>query len=489
MKNYFFALATTLLVVGSIASAQPRIRPGRPVADLPTAGAQSQGAQPLTGLLLQQMALRSSVNADLRLKSPSISDARGALGTAKLGQLVTVRGYYYDGSIPMVVDSIERTQCDMMMPAPSYVPLASRLTTLKNGDEVSIKGRLVAPVTAGIRLENEESVLRLEGDEKSNVQVIQPLGKELLRVGNNLQFRIPGLIKLAPTKYAVLIIGGGNEANNHLRYWNDLKTMYAILKSRGYDKSHITVIYANGVARDNSVPVDFSASKANINTVFKNLGEKIGGLDDLYVMINDHGGGFLAQSSGGYGPGSYGGILDTSNSIGTGWSEKTYNLDLNYDGDKNDTVYFHNTVSLWGELMTDTEFAAALDQVKNYKTEMIQMKQCFSGGFTRALRGPKRVVMSSAGPNELSWAHSSGNYGEFTYHYFTALTGKVPDGDTTANADANGDGKISMLEAWNYARTKDSKPETGWYADTDSTPATGNMPGGGQGVLGGKTIP
>ena len=479
MKHHIFSLVAALTLAAGVSTAQAQIQPIRPGGGI---------VQPLGGQLLQQMAMRASINANLLLKSPSISAARGPLGTAQLGQLVTVQGFYYDGSVPMIVDDIDRTRCDMMMPAPSYVPLAARVENLRNGDEVSIKGRLVAPATAGVRFVDEPSVLSLEGDAKADVQVVRPRGREMMKVTPNT-FRIPNNIFVKPTKYAVLIIGGGNEANNHIRYWNDLKTMYAILRGRGYSKSNITVIYANGTARDNSVPVDFSASKANINTVFKNLGDKMGVADDLYIMINDHGGGFLSKQVGSYSPGTYGAILDTGNSIGTAWSEKTYNLDLNYDGDKNDMVHFHNTVCLWGELMTDTEFAAALDQVKNYNTEMIQMKQCFSGGFTRALSAPKRVVMSSAAPDEVSWSNASATYGEFTYHYFTALTGKIPDGDTTANADANGDGKISMLEAWNYARTKDSQPETGWYADTATTPATGDMPGGGQGVLGATTIP
>ena len=203
---------------------------------------------------------------------------------------------------------------------------------------------------------------------------------------------------------------------------------------------------------------------------------------------------FWGQQSGSHGPGSYGAILDASNSVGTGWSEAAFNRDLNYDGDKADTVHFHNTVCLWGELMTDDEFGAALDQVTNVKTVMIQMKQCFSGGFTGRLNRANRVVMSSCSPNEFSWGHTNGNYGSFTYYYFAALTGSSPDGadigaSASVNADANGDGMVSLAEAWNFAKAKNPAPETALYADTGAAPLSGAMPSGGQGALGGSITP
>ena len=66
---------------------------------------------------------RFLLNTKVVVKSPSILAARGIQSPQKLNQLVTVRGFYYEGSIPMVVDDIERVQCDMMMPAETYVPL------------------------------------------------------------------------------------------------------------------------------------------------------------------------------------------------------------------------------------------------------------------------------------------------------------------------------------------------------------------------------
>ena len=245
---------------------------------------------------------------------------------------------------------------------------ASKVAELQNGDEVSITGRLVTPAVAGLRLQGENSVLRLETPANQAVKKLNPRDARLMKFNPRIleASKIPQ-IRLKPSKYAVLIVGGGNAANNHLRYWNDLRTMYNILLGRGYSKSNITVIYADGVARNNSVAVDFSASKANINAAFKTLGAKMTSADELYVMINDHGGGFLTEPIGSYGVGSYGGIVDPTNTVYLGYAEPSYKMDLNGDGDQKDSVHFHNTVVLWGESMTETEFCCCAQT--NYALE------------------------------------------------------------------------------------------------------------------------
>jgi hypothetical protein len=55
------------------------------------------------------------------------------------------------------------------------------------------------------------------------------------------------------------------------------------------------------------------------------------------------------------------------------------------------------------------------------------------------------------------------------------------------DADADNDGVVSMVEAYNHARTTDflSIP---WYEDNgDGIPHTGVMPSSGEGTLGGNT--
>ncbi len=437
-------------------------------------------------------------------KSPSILDARGRSGAARLDQLVTVRGFYYDGSIPMIVDSIERTQCNMMMPPSTYVPLAAPLQNVRSGDEISVAGRLVAPLKAQ-RLDGELSVLRLEGDARSAVKLLRPRATSPLELNANLNSKpleVPrNVVKIVPTKYAVLLAGGGNAANNHPRYWNDLGAMYGILLKRGYAKSNIFIVYADGNS-PLAAPIYGSATKANLNALFQMLGAKMTAQDELYIMMDDHGGGFLPVKSGNYEVGSYGAVLDPKKIIGSAWAEKAFDLDLNENGSKNDIVHFHNTLSLWNETMTEQEFSAALQRVKNYKLMIIQMNQCFSGGFAQFLRNDKRIIMSSSGANELSWSHSTvdnakqRSYTEFFYWYCSGLMGFTLDSWQTAisasqfvptYADANGDKEVSLVEAWNFARKNQQRPQTPHYADSLAFPASGPMPAGGHGALGSAT--
>jgi len=95
--------------------------------------------------------------------------------------------------------------------------------------------------------------------------------------------------------------------------------------------------------------------------------------------------------------------------------------------------------------------------------------------------------MSAAGEYEPSWSWSMNSYDEFSYHFTCAINGADPTGKTV-NADANSDGEVSMVEAFNYARSKDTASETPWYEDNgDGIPHSGSMPSGSDGTLGSNT--
>lgn len=53
-------------------------------------------------------------------------------------------------------------------------------------------------------------------------------------------------VKISSCKYAILVSGGVNSASNYSRYAQNLKSMYTMLRSAGYPKSHIYVYYADG---------------------------------------------------------------------------------------------------------------------------------------------------------------------------------------------------------------------------------------------------
>jgi len=433
------------------------------------------------------VAPRTATISRVQILSPSILRVRGAEMQQLLTKQVTVEGFYYDGSIPMVVDKFDRVLLDMPLPREAYVPIVGPVPTgLKSGARISVTGTLRQP-TAGSPTAVQREPSYVSVSNSNQITVLQPPVTLLPRI----LVRMPGVqVVQIPTKYAVLIAGGADYANNHPRYWNDLKAMYGILRSKGYKADQIYVIYADGVAKDSSMPVNYSATKANIATVFNQLASKMTTSDDLYIMTNDHGGGFMAAATGGYPPGLYGGVIDTNGDEGSeGISEATYNLDLNGDGDRNDTVSVDETLWLWNDInMTDDEFAAEVNKITRFEKIAIQMKQCFSGGFIADLTAPNRIVMSSCTPTQLSWSASSLQFGEFTFWYFAALTGNKPDGSGTVNADTNGDGKISILEAYNFARSHDTRPETPFYEDNGVWPChSGAMPSGGEGALGAST--
>lgn len=237
----------------------------------------------------------------------------------------------------------------------------------------------------------------------------------------------------AANRYAVIISGGWDQYNNHIRYWNDCAFFYNTLKQHGFLSDHITVLFADGtdpaVDRSDGVssPLDFdgdsvpdinySATKANIATVFNQLGATLGADDILYIFTTDHGG----------------------NESGNEAPYATPNVVL----------------YLWGETITGDELAAEVDKVVNPKAVLGIFEQCFSGGMVEKLAGTNRVVMSASRWWELSYAMGPDyTYDEFSYYVTTALA-------DASKGDTNGDGIVSMEEAYFYALARDAYQSEG----------------------------
>lgn len=383
-----------------------------------------------------------AIAAPRTVNRPASTAARQALRTptllANMNKQITVEGFYYDGSIPMIISDMSLLQEDTLLPPDSYVPIVGlRPTGVRWGDRLSVTGVIQRP---SANLPSEPAVIRVNA--ASNFRLVTPATS---RFQVNTRFSpavVQAIQEAMKAPYAVLIAGGANAANNHIRYWNDLAAMYSILRSKGYPADHITVIYADGVAKNASMPVNYSATKANISAAFTNLAARTNDSNDIYIMLNDHG----CTLSGG-----------------------------------------HTGLNLWHEEMSDTEFAAEVNKITKWRNMHIQMKQCFSGGFVDDLTRTKRVVMSSSAAGQVSWAKATLDYGEFTYYYMSALKGSWVDGAAGAPvADASGDGKVSVMEAWNFARSRDTRPETPQYEDNGSAPCQsgGSMPMGGDGPYG-----
>jgi len=243
-------------------------------------------------------------------------------------------------------------------------------------------------------------------------------------------------------KYAVIISGGSDNYNNWIRYWNDCSAMYKALKNiYGYTDDHIYVLMSDGISSGadrhvsgnvyDSSPLDldndgvndikYSATKSNIDIVFNELSSKLTSNDCLFVFTTDHGG---------------------------------------YEN--GDDVYMY----LWGETMRDDEFAQEVNKV-NAGIINIVMEQCHSGGFIADLAKNNRTIATACTAAETSNSTSDNLYDEFVFRWISAVCGKTPDG-TVVNADLNLDGKVSMQEAFLYAKNNDTKLETPQYSSTPS---------------------
>lgn len=250
----------------------------------------------------------------------------------------------------------------------------------------------------------------------------------------------------AMTKYAVLISGDLAETG-YDEFWNDVVILRETLIDNGFAPSDIFVLYGNGsdffdLARPNpryrpSPPItNFAATIANVNMVFNGLtnGDIANGIpkmtseDFLFVWTFNHGG----------------------------------------------QVGGNATLGLMDGSMMDTNFASLVNQIPHSR-RVFCMQQCHSGGFINDLSNPHTVILTACTLNELaSRADDSPtqenevvggvtyHHGEFNYYLFSALHWKTPI-DAPVNADANGNCAVSMLEAFNWVDTNDSRPETPQY--------------------------
>ncbi len=243
--------------------------------------------------------------------------------------------------------------------------------------------------------------------------------------------------------YAVIISGGADSYNNWERYYGDVSFMYkTLVNDYGYLDDHIIVLMSDGTDAGldqhkyddtyvNSNPdldgdgdddVGFSATNANIGTVFDDLQTRLENSDHLFIFTTDHGG------------------PENDPQVGT------------------DVI-----INLWYETMRDDQFDANLDKITATVPIMITMEQCYSGGFIDdVIPGPvgqERVIATAANAFESSWGDT------FSTLWISAVAGH-DKGGASVDADTNNDGTVSMSEAFIYARDNDHESEHPQYGET-----------------------
>lgn len=159
-------------------------------------------------------------------------------------------------------------------------------------------------------------------------------------------------------------------------------------------------------------------------------------------------------------------------------------VDINQDGDLDDNVSIDETVSLFGSVITDDEFAAMLAPISAGKIT-IMMEQCFSGGFINDLSASNRVILTAAEEETVSW----GNL--FIRNVITSFSGINYSGGTStdpAQADINGDGVVDFSESFAFASVNDYYNEIPQYDDNGDGISTDVVPSNDDGAFGATIV-
>lgn len=243
--------------------------------------------------------------------------------------------------------------------------------------------------------------------------------------------------KVAQRTYAVILNGGWNCLSNYERYWNDCSFIYQTLVNKyGVPKANIFPIMSDGnnpdldmisnygvlksqsldLDNDGVADINLAATKSNIQNTLNNLESKLQQDDQLFFYVIDHGG------SSDYKNNSY--------------------------------------ICLWNqEKLTDSELASMLKPFTDkYVNVNVVLGQCYSGGFIDDLTKVGCVVATASAGSEPSWSCSDIPYDEFVYQWTCAVNG-ADYKKVAVNADTDGNGYVSMKEAFEYAKAHDRRSE------------------------------
>lgn len=396
---------------------------------------------PLCFLFAQAQAAQAPVAAARKTQgAKALSKINRSEIVRNLNKPVTLEGYYYDGSIPMLVEDVELVRADAPLAPDQYIPITGAVPpSVKPGARVKLTGTVRKPT--GDKLSDENAAIHVVS--AADATVLKP--PQMLHAAMGDLVAIPGVASSTSggRRYALLIGGGKNPANNYPRYWNDIRWMYHILMSSGYDAADIRVAYTGGVPPAAGMPVNYPATPGGIYAAIGYFVPKVTLQDTMLIM-------FAGQGS----PPDVAGPT---------------------------TVYW-----LWpGTPLTPAALAAQLNRITAYKRMTILMGQSFSGGFTPALTRPNRIIATSAAANKQAFTHPSYYFGNFYYWCMSGLLGKQLLGGAAVNADAN-NGRVSMAEMYNFALPRPGiGVQAPQFEDSGAPPSRfGTLPGAGEGVKG-----
>ena len=251
-----------------------------------------------------------------------------------------------------------------------------------------------------------------------------------------LLFALFCCVPLHAETYAVIISGGRSKMYNHERYWNDCSFLYRTLRQDyNIPRERIILLMADGDNPANDMLLDgatgfassptdldgdgqsdlvLAATRQNVDDTFHQLSTKLTTDDHIFIFITDHG-----------------------------------------ERDADGSVHLW----LWGNDQLRPDELAAMVAQCHPATMNILLGQCHAGAFVAPLQGEERVITAACAADQMSWSCKDRPYDEFVYHWICAIAQHDETGQAVAS-DQNVDGRISMAEAFDYARQHDRRPET-----------------------------
>ncbi len=228
-------------------------------------------------------------------------------------------------------------------------------------------------------------------------------------------------------RYAILFSGGSNA-----RHVNDLEFLYRTLVDiYGFQSDHIYVLNYDGTINysgspkpvgnwpgDNTpyrMPVDGPGTKSELEGVFNDLKTRLSFDDLLLIHTNNHGG---------------------------------------HDGTESYLCGHDSPGYIGVDDYMASDFATKLGELPRFRCLIVMMEQCHSGGFNAPIiaSSPADNTSVASACGEFVSSYGCGDFDCFARDWIAAINGVDPYGTALAsNPDTDGSGKVSALEAFNYA--------------------------------------
>lgn len=122
-------------------------------------------------------------------------------------------------------------------------------------------------------------------------------------------------------------------------------------------------------------------------------------------------------------------------------------------------IYKLTNICLWNnDQLSDVELASYLTSFTKKRINInVVLGQCFAGGFIDNLQKAGCVVSAACRGNESSWACADIPYDEFVYQWTSAVNEGNHVSSFAVRSDADNNGRVTMLEAFDYAVQHDRR--------------------------------